>query len=292
MTRIIVHDADRRCVAVTICTLGLLLSICLLDLRYPLAILWIPVLWYFTFANCVINHNHQHRRIFRSRALNKIFDLLLTLAKGHSATTVVVPHNANHHRFSGSPGDWIIVDLAGSGPGILRLLRYIWRASLAMARQRRMPDAPRLSAVRGRQLRVERLVLILWVGCLLWLNPRVTTYSILPAWGLSMLSLVGVNLLQHDGCDPFSKYNHSRNFVSRVGNWLLFNNGYHSIHHTHPSMHWSLLREAHLREIAPRIDPSLIEGSVLNFLFTRYLFSWSGSPPPRVYNHGSRVLGV
>ena len=51
--------------------------------------------------------------------------------------------------------------------------------------------------------------------------------------------IVTLNMLQHKGCDPESKYNHSRNFTGPILNFFCFNNGYHTQHHI--SLHWSLL---------------------------------------------------
>lgn len=45
-----------------------------------------------------------------------------------------------------------------------------------------------------------------------------------------------MSIPQHDGCDENSKYNFSRNFVGKWFNFLLFNNGYHTIHHMSPGM--------------------------------------------------------
>lgn len=36
-------------------------------------------------------------------------------------------------------------------------------------------------------------------------------------------------------------WNGARNFVGPVINYLTFNNGYHTIHHMYPTMHWSRL---------------------------------------------------
>ena len=36
-------------------------------------------------------------------------------------------------------------------------------------------------------------------------------------------------------------WNNARNFIGPVINYLTFNNGYHTIHHMYPSMHWSRL---------------------------------------------------
>jgi fatty acid desaturase len=71
-------------------------------------------------------------------------------------------------------------------------------------------------------------------------------------------------------CDPWSEVDHSRNFVSKFGNWLVFNAGYHAAHHDKPGLHWSLLPAAHA-EIAARIDPSLNQPSIFAFCFKAYV---------------------
>lgn len=37
--------------------------------------------------------------------------------------------------------------------------------------------------------------------------------------------IVTLNLLQHDGCDPQHRVNHSRNFTGPILNYFCFNNG-------------------------------------------------------------------
>src|SRR6185503_20742672 len=80
-----------------------------------------------------------------------------------------------------------------------------------------------------------------------------------------------INLIQHDGCDIKSDWNHSRNFVGRAFNWIMCNNGYHTIHHNRAGLHWSVLAEAHEREVAPRIDPRLDERSMVWYLLRTYV---------------------
>ena len=50
-----------------------------------------------------------------------------------------------------------------------------------------------------------------------------------------------VNLIQHDGADTASEWNHSRHFVGRAFNWIMCNNGYHTIHHNRAGLHCTLL---------------------------------------------------
>jgi fatty acid desaturase len=98
-------------------------------------------------------------------------------------------------------------------------------------------------------------------------------YFVIPhgygAWGI-----VGINFMQHDGTDEGSEWNHSRNFVGKAVNWLAFNNGFHTIHHMKPRMHWSLLPAEHAREVAPYIHPALDQESLLVYLWKTY--GWPG----------------
>src|SRR5204863_4795981 len=83
--------------------------------------------------------------------------------------------------------------------------------------------------------------------------------------------ILRINLIQHDGCDTASEWNHSRNFVGRAFNWIMCNNGYHTIHHNRAGLHWSVLAEAHEREVVPRIDARLDERSMAWYLLRTYV---------------------
>ena len=89
------------------------------------------------------------------------------------------------------------------------------------------------------------------------------------AWGI-----ITMNLIQHDGCDPKSEWNHSRNFTGKLVNWFTLNNGYHTIHHITPGLHWSLLPAAHAEQVQPHIHPELDQPSLLAYLWRT--FGWPG----------------
>jgi beta-carotene hydroxylase len=93
-------------------------------------------------------------------------------------------------------------------------------------------------------------------------------------------SILRINIIQHDGCDTKSTWNHSRNFVGRAFNWIMCNNGFHTIHHNRAGLHWSVLHEHHEREVKPRIDPSLDERSMVAYLARTYLFRCQRSAQP------------
>jgi beta-carotene hydroxylase len=78
------------------------------------------------------------------------------------------------------------------------------------------------------------------------------------------------NYVQHVHADEESAINHSRNITGPVMNLFLFNNGFHTVHHDNPGMHWSKAPAAHAK-IASQIDPSLNESSLWKFLIRVYV---------------------
>ncbi|HEY5928533.1 MAG TPA: fatty acid desaturase, partial [Kofleriaceae bacterium] len=95
----------------------------------------------------------------------------------------------------------------------------------------------------------------------------------LPTWIGGTVLFMGVNLLQHDECDPTSEIDHSRDFMSPVLNWFFFGGGYHTAHHLRPGAHWSELPALHARVVAPHKRAELTEYSMVGFLARHYLAS-------------------
>jgi beta-carotene hydroxylase len=261
MATLLRNPHDRRSLAFVGITLAALVLPHAIDV--PLA--WIALASVLCFIASIVNHNHMHCRTFRRQRHNLLYNLALSIARGHSATGIVVPHQFNHHKESGASGDWIRPALAGKGIGWLRLLRYVPAASLTMMVERARAGAPVLPARRQRSQDIERWFLAAVIGIALVHDWRVFLLFNAVPWLLGLCLLVGVNLLQHDACIP----GESRNFTGRVGNWLFFNNGYHTAHHLRPSMHWSALPLLHA-ELTPRLPQQFT--SILAYLWR---FGWA-----------------
>jgi fatty acid desaturase len=207
---------------------------------------------------------------------NYAFNLVATIARGHCVSDILLPHNINHHREQGSADDWIAPTIAGTGPSLLRLFRFTYRASWNMVTRRLklgaegrrvIPEPFRTS------LRWEKMFLPTVVVLSLLHDWRVALLFQGIPWLVSLIWLVAINLFQHDGCEPTSRYGHSRNFVGSLINWLFFNNGYHTVHHLYPGMHWTLAPAAHAR-IAAHIPDRLNERSMIGFFWREYLARW------------------
>jgi fatty acid desaturase len=80
------------------------------------------------------------------------------------------------------------------------------------------------------------------------------------------------NYCQHVHTDPWSLHDHSRNFESKLLNFLLFGNGYHTVHHEQPSLHWADAACAHTK-LRPLIDARLCHRSMWFFFIQQYLLA-------------------
>ncbi len=86
---------------------------------------------------------------------------------------------------------------------------------------------------------------------------------------VSLFSVLIFNYVQHVHADEESEYDHSRNFTGFL-NTMLFNNGYHTIHHERAGIHWSETPAAH-QKIAHTISPELIERSFWGYITRVYI---------------------
>jgi hypothetical protein len=134
---------------------------------------------------------------------------------------------------------------------------------------------------------LHRRILIqyaVWIGAhvavLAWAIALHGVATGLYAWAAAMawpsfFALWAVMLLnydQHVHTDAFDAFNHSRSFKGRSLNFLLFNNGFHCVHHEHPGTHWSKLPALH-RKVEHRIHPSLNLRSVWLYWIKQYVLA-------------------
>lgn len=117
---------------------------------------------------------------------------------------------------------------------------------------------------------LQFVVLISWIAGAFIIGgwEKALIYVVLPQQ-LSLFSVLLFNYVQHVHADEETKYNSSRNFTG-ILNFLLFNNGLHTIHHIHPTIHWSETPQEHAK-IEHLIDDSLIESSFWYFLYKSYI---------------------
>lgn len=234
---------------------------------------------FFSFLNAIVIHNHLHQGIFHDRRWNDRFKLVLSFGNLYPASANTPSHNLVHHHFEddGRP-DWASPDHVHFGWHLLNLIHFP-----NVAGPNTFAGVKRWGALFGRDAfrrqYTKETVFAFGLTGLLALFDFWTTlcFIVLPQlWGAR--GILRINLLQHDGCDTSSEWNHSRNFVGRAFNWILCNNGYHTIHHNRAGLHWSALPQAHQKEVVPRIDPSLDEPSMVWYLLKTFVFRFSRPP--------------
>jgi fatty acid desaturase len=66
--------------------------------------------------------------------------------------------------------------------------------------------------------------------------------------------------------------NTSRNFTGWFTNLIYFNNGFHSVHHLFPTMHWSELPKAHKKLYHSKITSSLEQDNMQLYIWKTYIY--------------------
>jgi fatty acid desaturase len=225
-----------------------------------------------SFLNAVVIHNHMHQGIFRSKALNHAWRRILSFGALYPASVNVPAHNLVHHHFDddGQP-DWAAPEHVDFKWNLLNLLHFP-----NVAGPNTFAGVQRWAAVGGReefrrQYLYDNAFMFGLTGLLMVFDLWTTLFFIVIPQLYGARCILRINIIQHDRCDTTTEWNHSRNFVGRLFNWIMCNNGYHTIHHNRAALHWSVLHTWHQREVVPRIDPSLDEKSMLLYLVRTYL---------------------
>ena len=222
----------------------------------------------------IIAHNHNHVPIWRSRFLNIVTDYWLTLFYGFPAFGWIPTHNKNHHFLNNKKGDHTLTYRISEKNNIFTLLSY---PSISSYFQQKPIAAYLRTLWRSNRPKFylaasQYLVLGLYYAVAIFvLNWKKAVLFIVIPHQVSLFSILIFNYVQHVHADEESEHNHARNFVGLI-NLVLFNNGYHTIHHKAPAIHWSKTPEAQ-KKIQNLIDPSLNERSFCWFILRVYLLA-------------------
>lgn len=273
------YRADWRTLA---WTFGIIPVLAIAPYRWPGLAGWLlPLTMYGAYSAAVIAHNHNHTPTFVGRMSNRVFSAWISFFYGFPTYGWIPTHNENHHRYRGAEGDATVRSSRERPDSAWLALTHFFRSTST--------QGPLLSRYRAKLRARSRAA---WLG--VW-----TQYAVVYGGHLAMLALalrlhgvsrglfvyataLGVpavmalwgimftNWVQHVGCDPGSRWNHSRNFVSSWMNALVFDNGFHTVHHERPGLHWSQLRREHAK-IAHHLEPHCVSPSIFHYAFETYL---------------------
>jgi fatty acid desaturase len=268
------YTADRRTLGFVTTYFALLVAAWLLPLEAWATVPAMIALGSFSWFCAVITHNTVHCPIFKSKPLNRVFQGVLTLTYGHPVSTFVPGHNLSHHRFMQTPRDVMRTTKLRFRHNMLNALFIMPTVGSSVMRNEMLfIKAMRTQRPRWfRQLLIEWAVLLTVSAVLLIADwRRFVLYWYLPhLW--AAFGIITINYLQHDGADAESEFNHSRNFTGKFFGWWTFNNGFHTIHHMIPGLHWSLTRDAHYDKVAPHMHPALDEPSIARYIWRALLY--------------------
>ncbi len=225
---------------------------------------------FLSIAVTVIAHNHNHVPIWRSKTLNSLTDHWLTVFFGFPAFAWIPTHNMNHHTLNNREDDYtktyrfteqntllmlvlfpMISSYYQQGP-IAKYLKNLWKT-----------DRNKF------YLSISQYgILIGYVVAALILDWKKALFFIIIPQQFGMFFVLVYNYVQHVHADEESAWDHSRNFRGLL-NFVLFNNGYHTVHHERSGIHWSKTPEEH-KKIVHLITPSLNERSFTWYMFRVY----------------------
>jgi len=248
----------------------------------------LPLSLYFSYCSGVLSHNHNHAPIFRGKVANSLYSAWLSFFYGYPLFVWIPTHNQNHHRYLDGPGDATRTSALAPEDSLWAALTYPTRSGIAQmpAVLRYAREALAHHPARFRQIVLETATVVFGHAAaagLAFALYGLSRGALLYAFALGIpavhatWSMMFTNYLQHVDCDHESADDHSRNFVSGWMNWLVFNAGYHTVHHEHAGSHWSTYPALHAARAA-RISPHLNQSTTFGFFARRY-FRVRALPP-------------
>jgi fatty acid desaturase len=254
----------------------------LLPLVLPQYSFWIvPLSLYAGFCAGVFSHNQNHCPTFVGRRANAFYAAWLSVFYGFPTFAWIPTHNMNHHKLANRAGDATITWRYSKKNTWLVASTYFfvsayWQKGVtdAFVRNARANDRRVYHQIVGQKVTVIAAHAALLSAAIALHGLRGGAIAYACGFGacaaMGLWGMMFINFIQHVHCDPWSEHNHSRNFVGRMGNWLVFNNGFHTAHHEHPGAHWTKL-PALDAAIAGEMHPDLRQRSILGFCLKAYL---------------------
>jgi len=193
-------------------------------------------------------------------------------------------HNKNHHRLNNKEGDYTITYRFSEKNNFLTLITYptISGYYQQKAISLYLKDLYKNNRKKFVMCILQYVVLAVWIIVWLLIDWQKALLFVIIPQQVSLFSVLIFNYVQHVHANEESEWNHSRNFTGNEEsewnhsrnftgklNFLLFNNGLHTIHHEKAGVHWSLIPEEH-KKIAHHIDDSLKEKSFWGYIFRVY----------------------
>jgi fatty acid desaturase len=213
-------------------------------------------------AVAVISHNHNHLGIWKARGANLVTSYVIALYYGFPAVGWVPTHNQVHHKLVNAEGDSSRAPKLFKTNHLFSLLVY--PSLTGFLQQKDIAEYMKGLWARDRKAFWSAasefaVFYAIMLGLFLLDWKKTLLFFVIPQQ-FALFVIQVFNYVQHVETVTGSAWNHSRNFISPLLNILLFNNGYHTVHHFKQGVHWSKLPELHA-EHAAKIHPVLLQKS-------------------------------
>jgi fatty acid desaturase len=218
-------------------------------------------------TTAVMSHNHNHLSMWKWRPANLLTSYVISIYYGYPAIAWVPTHNQVHHKLNNREGDSSRSPKLFRSNHLFALLVYPTLTGMAQSKEifQFLGDLRRSNRRAFLAAASEFAVFGAFMAVIFLLDWRKALLFFLIPQQFALFTIQVFNYVQHVEADALSPFNHSRNFVSPVLNALLFNNGYHTVHHQKPGVHWSRTPELHAA-VAPNIHPALLVKSFWGYM--------------------------
>jgi beta-carotene hydroxylase len=222
------------------------------NLSYVSLILIVFLLGFFKPITSLIQHNHVHFNIFNYKALNIIFDFLLSISTGHICSEWVLHHNIGHH------GNKINSLEDTSSVKNYKTRKYMSKSEYIISGSLKiLPDCIRMAMnfyKKNKKQYLTTLILELTAMVIVHLFFLIVNFK------MALLFLVIPNIINrslvwlgaywhHIDVPANVVYDSANMYRGPIFNFISFNIGYHVAHHEKPTLHWSKLPERTLQII-------------------------------------------
>lgn len=218
-----------------------------------LALLALPGVFAVSTVVAAFNHHHQHVNVFRSRVLNRLYDVILAVQTGVGPYTWVLHHNLGHHQnYLNQPpcanpdeSHWTRADGSQMGRLEYTLHTFLHHQVDVYRIGRRYPQ-------------IFKRYLLMKIPCYafmavgFYLNPMNFLLVFFVPSLLALMHTCYATYEHHAGHPATEHVEASTNREHSWFNFLTCNLGLHTAHHMQPGLHWSKLPELHA-QIRPEI---------------------------------------
>ncbi|MDZ7918194.1 MAG: fatty acid desaturase [Rhodococcus sp. (in: high G+C Gram-positive bacteria)] len=228
--------------------------------RWYIALPLVLILTLLSFSLTIgVLHMHTHRPLFVSRRANRVVDILCSLPASLTAAEMREVHVLNHHRYNDGPGDVTSTEGRGARSGCCRILDSVrlhrqecTLSANSSPRECRTADAS--DVVSSCSIAAVALTFIVVCWYFAGTGPFVLFY-----WIPFLITQVNSGYfawLTHAPARGFE--DDPSKSLNTAGNWLnffIFNQGYHSVHHRYPGVHWSVIPDklVFMRDVEPEV---------------------------------------